>query len=150
MSTRFGLICAATVVMLTGAVADTATAQVISISSVGYTAPVVAPPKKASSTPNGTMSLPGDGKTYRVYCDFGTLTMGNFAADATVSAGGSSGVTITIAGGNSNWTTALTGPFELTNPPANHYCRARLQRLKNDGVTWEDLAGTEQYALCPP
>jgi hypothetical protein len=124
MTGRFGLICVATVVMITGGFAGTAKAQVISISSVQYTAPVVDPPKKATSTPDGTISVPNDNKSYRVRVDFGTFNMGNYSKNAGVSDGGVSGLIVVARGGTLNWTTVASGPFELTNPPANLYCRA--------------------------
>jgi hypothetical protein len=141
----------ATTVILTGEMAGTAQAQIVTMTGVNYTQPVMAPPTKATATPEGTMSLPADGEADRVYCDFGTVAGGTFAADVNVSAGGASVVVITRVGGKGApqpWNTVASGPFELTNPPAGLYCRARLQKQAN-GNQWPDVAGAVVYLPCP-
>jgi hypothetical protein len=141
MNTRFGLIAAAAVVMLVGFV-GTGTAQTLVLSDVQYTP--AANQNKAKTDPKGTMSLPGDGATYRAYCDYGTFTNGAFVPDGTVSAGGPSAQNVVSRqGGNHNWTSAAV--HELNNVPAGLHCRARLQKWNAQNSTWDYVAGTYEY-----
>ncbi len=145
MKTQFGLICTAALVTLGLIGATEVKAQIVVITDVQYTPP--APPVKAKADPKGTMSI-GPGATYRVVCDYGTITMGVFTKDAAVHAGGESGITIALAGGTHNWS-MQNGPHELTNPPANLHVRARLQQFDSVNNKWVDVPGAVTYAECP-
>ncbi|MDY3563817.1 hypothetical protein R5W23_005439 [Gemmata sp. JC673] len=146
MLMRFGLLCSFAMLMLLADV-GTAKAQIIVITDVQYTAPANGNPAKAE--PKGTWSLPGDGNSYRVVIDYGTITNGSFTQAANVSAGGLGDLVITKVGGGGTYPWRSNGPHNLTNPPQGLYARARIQKMV--GMNWQYVGGpgTEAFAPIP-
>jgi hypothetical protein len=146
MNTRFGLLGLMAVVMMGGGFLSKAKAQIVVITDVQYTPP--AGQNKAKANPKGTLSLAGNGDSYKVVVDYGTINGGIFTPDANVNAGGDTVAIISRRAANHNWT-IVNGPHELTNPPAGLHVRARIQKWSALTTTWNDVAGAVAYAPCP-
>jgi hypothetical protein len=135
MIARFGWMCLAALAML-GTVATSTEAQIVGIEETQYQ-----PGPPPTAQPKGTFTVPGTGKTYRVYVDYGYQDKGMFTPDETVTKGGvSSGTITTKVGGGDNGNWSSKDAHTLTNPKVGLYARARLQE-STDGVNFTDVAG---------
>ena len=142
MSARFGLICAAAVVMI-GGVTGSASAQAVSFTGSGYAANN--PPAQPSTiAPYGTFSVPMNmAGQYRVAVDYGILDLGAFKPYAPVPMGVpalsySAAQNVAAAGGTFNWSVASQNASGVDK---NTQIRARLQRSTDNGVTWVFIPG---------
>ncbi len=134
MNTRFGLLCAAAVVMLAGTAnaqlgGGTVVVEALKITKVNYTAAGNGQPPKAD--PEGTWSKPADGVDWRVIWDYEVKENGKWKPLAV--AGGSK----PLLGADTSGTWGPIGAENLPNPlPTMVRVRAVLQRHENS--MWAD------------
>jgi hypothetical protein len=127
MTVRFGLIAAVAVVMLCGD-AETAQAQIVTITQTGY---IAADPNfngNPSVNPAGTFTVAAKAAKWQIQWDYGALVDNTYTVNGKIGAGGAQTKTVTGMNGDNNgkWGNVGAEGLLLKPLPANTAIRAQI------------------------